>query len=87
MQNHDFVILTVSVGETHDKVQTFTNNCSYAFKVLLDSKFELPAAYGVKGIPATFIIDKKGTLIAQALGPRKWAGSESITLFKTLSKQ
>ncbi len=87
MQDEDFVILTVSLGESKKNVQGFIDQGSYSVNVILDSNKELLPAYGIKGIPATFVIDKKGMIMGKALGPRRWADPDSLNLFKMLSKQ
>ncbi len=81
----DFVLLTVSVDyEGARPVQEFINKQGYTFPVLLDPKSEVLDLYEVKGIPTTFLIDKKGKMIGRAIGPRDWKCQEAISLIGLL---
>ncbi len=81
----EFVLLTVSVDYEGPKpVQEFISKQRYTFPVLLDPKCEVLDLFDVKGIPTTFIIDKKGKLLGKAIGPRDWKCQEAISLISTL---
>ena len=41
-------------------------------EVALDPTMGLANAYGVRALPASFLIDRDGYLAALALGPRAW---------------
>ena len=43
-----------------------------SFPVALDPTMGLANAYGVRALPASFLIDRDGYLAALALGPRAW---------------
>jgi peroxiredoxin len=81
----DFVVLTVSVDYEEAKVvREFINKQRYTFPVLLDPKSEVLDLFDVKGIPTTFIIDKKGKMLGRAIGPRDWKCQEVIILISML---
>lgn len=81
----DFVLLTVSVDyEGVKPVQEFINKQRYTFPVLLDPQCEVLDLFEVKGIPTTFIIDKKGKMLGRAIGPRDWKCQEAISLIDML---
>jgi peroxiredoxin len=81
----NFVLLTVSVDyEGVKPVQEFINKHRYSFPVLLDPKCEALDLFEVKGIPTTFIIDKKGRMVGRAIGPRDWKSPEIVSLINTL---
>lgn len=81
----DFVLLTISVDYGRVKsVQEFMNKHHYTFPVLLDSKSEALDLFNVKGIPTSFIIDRKGRMIGRAIGPRNWESPEVISLINLL---
>src|SRR4030042_3670677 len=80
-----FVLLTISVDYGGLKsVREFMDKHRYTFPVLLDPKSEVLDLFNVKGIPTTFIIDKKGRMIGKAIGPRDWKGPEVISLINLL---
>jgi hypothetical protein len=38
----------------------------------------------VKGIPTTFLIDKKGMIVGKAIGPKDWKRSEVVSIVNLL---
>jgi peroxiredoxin len=84
-KEENFVLLTISVDYGGLKsVQEFMDKHRYTFPVLLDPKSEALDLFNVKGIPTTFIIDKKGRMIGRAIGPRDWKSPEVIFLINLL---
>lgn len=84
-KERNFVLLTISVDyEGLKPVQEFINKHHYTFPVLLDSKCEALDLFEVKGIPTTFIINKKGRMIGRAIGPRDWKSPEVVSLVNLL---
>ncbi len=84
-KERNFVLLTISVDyEGLKPVQEFINKHHYTFPVLLDSKCESLDLFEVKGIPTTFIINKKGRMIGRAIGPRDWKSPEVVSLVNLL---
>src|SRR4030066_464396 len=81
----NFVLLTISVDyEGIKPVQEFINKHQYTFPVLLDPKGETLDLFEVKGIPTTFLIDKKGKMVGKAIGPRNWESLEIVSLINLL---
>jgi len=81
----NFILLAISVDyEGLKPVQEFINKHHYTFPVLLDPKFKTLDLFGVKGIPTTYLIDKKGRTVGKAVGPRDWKSPEVISLIKLL---
>ncbi len=68
-QDTDAVVLTISLdGGGMKAVQAYLAKHGYTVPTLLDAKMEVARACGVRGIPATLIIDRDGTIIAQGHG-------------------
>jgi hypothetical protein len=42
------------------------------------------SAYGVIGLPTTFLIGRDGRPVALAIGPREWNGKAARSLIKAL---
>jgi peroxiredoxin len=72
--NHDFVMLAVS-QDTKGKaaVVPYVQKNGYHFKVLLDPENKVSDSYGVSGVPETFIIDRKGRIVAHHMGAFDWS--------------
>jgi peroxiredoxin len=81
----NFLLLTISVDyEGIKPVQEFINKHQYTFPVLLDPQGETLDLFEVKGIPTTFLIDKKGKMVWKAIGPRDWKSPEVVSLINLL---
>ena len=85
LKEKNFVMLTISVDyEGIKPVQEFMSKQQYTFPVLLDPKGETLDLFEVKGIPTTFLIDKKGKMLGKAIGPRNWKSIEVESLLNLL---
>jgi peroxiredoxin len=72
--NKDFVMLAVS-QDTKGKsvVVPYVQKNGYHFKILLDPENKVGDSYGVSGVPETFIIDRKGRIVAHHMGAFDWS--------------
>jgi peroxiredoxin len=68
-RNKGLIVLAVS-DENRETVSGFLTKNRYTFPVLLDPGREVNKAYGVEGIPKSFIFDAKGNLITLAIDMR-----------------
>jgi peroxiredoxin len=81
-----FVFLTISVDyEGLKPVKAFIEKTHYTFPVLLDPKNDTLDLFAVTRIPTTFIIDKEGRMIGQAIGPRNWKSPEVESILNQLT--
>jgi peroxiredoxin len=53
-------------------VAQFMNELKLSFPAVLDYEMEVAQLYRVVGIPATFLIDRRGVIRAVEVGPRDW---------------
>jgi peroxiredoxin len=80
-----FILIAISVDyEGLQPVQEFISKHHYTFPVLLDPKCEILDLFEVKGIPTTFLIDKKGKMVGKAIGPRDWKSPDVVSLVNLL---
>ena len=56
------VLLAVNLQEDPDEVREFVEGAGFSFPVLLTTGNEIPLAYNIRGIPATFFIDAEGVI-------------------------
>ena len=84
-KDKDFVFLAISVDYAGLKtVKEFVEKYRYTFPVLMDPKGETLDRFGVKGIPTTVLIDRKGLMIGKAVGPKDWKRPEVISILNLL---
>ncbi len=73
----DFVILAVSQDRRgRAAVQPFVEKNHLQFDVLLDPDNVVGDAYNVSGVPETFIIDRKGRIVAHHMGAFDWSQTD-----------
>lgn len=74
LKDKPFQVLACDQQEDVDTVFAFTGQLDPAptFPLLLDSKSAASRAYGVPGLPTTFLIDKTGQIAYRAVGGREF---------------
>lgn len=85
--SENFVIVAVSTGEKSSTVSSFIKENKYSFPVFLDPTSNLGSQLASRGIPTTYIIDKKGRVIAGTIGARAYDGAEFMKLIERLSNE
>ncbi len=85
-QKDGLVMLAVSVDADPKVITPFLEEQRFTFAIGLDPKMDLANAYGVRALPATFIVDPRGYLAALALGPREWDSTASQALVEGLRR-
>ena len=71
---HDFAVLTVSIDQGGKPAVTqFMANNGYDFPVVLDPSNATSVAYGLSGIPSTFVIGRAGQIIWNCAGALNWS--------------
>ena len=70
----DFTVLAINQMEDGDKVFAFTGtlDTQLTFNILLDTKSSVAQNYDVRGLPTTYLIDKKGKIRYRAVGGREF---------------
>lgn len=84
LQGMDVAILALNLGESKEVAGKFINKEKYTFDVLLDSDNRVGSLYGVRSIPTTYIIDKKGELKGYKLGAFDWDSGGLLNIVKEL---
>ncbi|MDR2518407.1 MAG: TlpA family protein disulfide reductase [Spirochaetaceae bacterium] len=77
-------MLAVDIQEDSKQVGAFTRQFKLTFPVALDTSYSVSARYGIRGIPATFIIDRGGFVILTAVGGVDWSSPAMIAAFEAL---
>jgi thiol-disulfide isomerase/thioredoxin len=80
----DLEFLALDIQEAKDAVAAFMKQYGLSFPAALDSAGRISAEYGIRGIPATFIIDRGGNIIAAVVGGRDWNTEEVVSALELL---
>jgi thiol-disulfide isomerase/thioredoxin len=80
----EFEVLAVNVGEEPDSAFSFTGITD--FPVLFDSDSKAMTAWGVRGLPTTFLVDRKGHVAYRANGGREFDDPDIVSAIRQLLK-
>jgi peroxiredoxin len=80
------VVLAISVDSDLVVVPPFVKENKLTFPIGHDPKMALAERYGVRALPSSFLINKKGNLAALAIGPRAWDTKPSYAVIEQLLK-
>ncbi len=67
-QNQGLVILAANVMQSPETVRAFVKQLDISYNILLDQQGEVMRQYQVMGLPATYIIDRKGIIQIRIIG-------------------
>lgn len=77
-------VVGINVREDPKAVREYSKTLGLTFPLVLDPKGEINAAYGVIGLPTTFLFGRDGRAVALAIGPRAWTSAPARSLIQTL---
>lgn len=82
----DFKVIAINQMEDVDQVFAFTGQLEVdpTFEILFDTNSEVSRDYAVRGLPTTYLIDKKGNIRYRAVGGREFDHAEVIKIIKQL---
>jgi thiol-disulfide isomerase/thioredoxin len=88
LKGQPFVILAVNQEEDADQVFIFTAQLDPAptFPILFDHDSKVAHAWGVLGLPSSFIVDKQGRVVYRAMGGRDFDHPEIEQTIRALLK-
>ncbi len=67
----DLLFLTVLYKDNPATVAEYVKKSGFTFPVLIDNGV-VSLKYGIKGVPETFLIDKRGIIRHKIIGPVEW---------------
>jgi DsbE subfamily thiol:disulfide oxidoreductase len=80
-------IVAVNIKEKRQDALAFAKELKLTYPVLLDPEGEVGLLYGAFGLPATYLIDRKGVVLARMWGPADWYSPAARKLFAALVAQ
>ena len=86
-KDRGLVILGVDLQEDENLVRDFVKKTGLTYPILLDSNSQVGQIYGARSIPTSYIIGKKGFILARTVGGREWNKQEIYDLFEELLKK
>jgi len=81
-------ILAISLDtQSAAAVQRFVTELKLTYPIGLDPKWAVAEKYTVRALPSSFLIDRKGSVVAIALGPRDWDGPAAHAVMESLLRE
>ena len=77
-------VVGINAREGTVAIRAYAKELRLTFPLVLDPKGEINAAYGVIGLPATFLIGRDGRAVARAVGPRDWGNASAKRIIQAL---
>ena len=81
-----FVLVTITTDLQRDGIKHFLANLNVQLPVLFDEDQDVSRAYLVRALPTTVLIDRQGTLVGRAVGPREWDAPKTIHLLQGMTE-
>ncbi len=85
-KEHGFTILAISIDTNTAAVAPFVKWLKLTFPIGLDPRMTVANDYTVRALPSSFLVDRRGTVVAVALGPRDWDSQAAHTVIDALLK-
>lgn len=83
----EFRMVTILYKDDYNKAMAYLKQNNYTLPVLIDREGKAAKAYGVTGVPETYIVDKQGVLREKVIGPADWNSTQADSLISNLIKQ
>jgi peroxiredoxin len=81
----DFRIVAVSVDEgDSSEVSAFAKELGLTFDILHDQSGMIKRAYQTKGVPESFVIDRRGIIVKRVIGAAEWNAPVNQMLIRRL---
>lgn len=88
LKGEAFSVLAVNVGESVNDIELFTSqlDADLNFPILLDHRSESMQAWKISGLPTTYLVDKKGRVVAGAIGGREFDHPDMVRAIRAVLK-
>ena len=68
-RDSEVVVVGVNFQDTRDDARSYVRTGGISYPVVEDADSRTALAYGLRGIPETFIIDRSGRIVDRVIGP------------------
>lgn len=74
-------IVAISLDQGNEQeVRDFVTKLKLTFPIILDPEHNAKALYKVRGLPTTYLLDRKGQVVGYGVGPREWDSEAAFAL-------
>jgi len=89
LEDEEFVILAVNIGESKEQIAQFyfSIHPPLTFELLIDPDGEASQFWPLRGLPVTFLVDKRGRVTHVAHGARRWDTQQVVHTVMSLLRE
>lgn len=87
LEQEGLKIAMVNTAEDEDTVFSFLAAYAPELRPLMDGDGQVTEAWGPRGLPATYLVDRNGQVRYQALGGRPWDETAYMDFLRALLKE
>ena len=70
LQDQGGVVLTIAIdGDAQTAGASYRAKHRYSVPMLIDGDMEVARAFGVRGVPMTYVVNHQGVIVAAGFGP------------------
>jgi len=77
-------VVGINAREETTTIREYAKELGLTFPLISDPTGKINSAYGVIGLPTTFLIGRSGRAVALAVGPREWSAKPARALIQAL---
>jgi peroxiredoxin len=77
-------VVGINAREETSTIRKYAKELGLTFPLISDPTGKINSAYGVIGLPTTFLIGRSGRAVALAVGPREWSAKPARALVQAL---
>jgi peroxiredoxin len=87
MTGKQFQMIAISIDEGGKQaIESFFKETGFSLPTFLDESGASSKAYGITGVPETFIIDKQGVIVKKIVGGAAWNSPDVVAFLEGLMK-
>jgi len=87
-RDRGLVILAISGDRAGTQVvESFVQELGLTFPILLDPEGNIFAQYGVRGLPTSYLLDRRGRIVSAEAGARDWNSTAARRVAEVLLKE
>ena len=79
-------VVAMNFMEKPEPINTFLKENDFTFTILLDRPGKIAESYGVRALPITFLIGRRGNILARIIGYKDWHNKETRKFISSLLK-
>ena len=85
-ENFEILAVSIDAPSARDEVAEFGREFGLTFPILLDPQKGAHRAFGVTGVPETYMIDPQGRVVERFIGPRNWDDPRYVRTLRRLQE-